>query len=139
VNTRTTRTTATGDTDDEPQLYDVILVARNQRHILLQLPRTAVEIEALRAKGHMVIGCPTKPKPTSNGWAPNPYSQALRAVMELYRHAEGSSNVDLQARAADAMRALLRGQAGWDGGGERSSARIPIAQPFARTIPGVGR
>jgi hypothetical protein len=116
--------------ETEP-LFDVTLVTRTRR-VALQLPRTAAEVNDLRRKGHEVIATPRKGSPPANEWAPNPYSQALRAVTDLYRHAEQAADADLQERAVNATRALLGGEA-------PSSVRLAVAPLSSRTLPGVGR
>jgi hypothetical protein len=98
--------------------FDVTVVTKTGQHIRLQVPRTSEECAALRARGHAIIVTPTAPRlvvdyderPKPNMWAPTPYSQALRAVAELHSYAVSKGDAELMERAADAVKALLRGQ-----------------------------
>jgi hypothetical protein len=106
--------------------FEVLLhrSGKNPTSVRLMVARTADEVEALRKKGHRLTtyeveapfdppAPPEVPKASGppNERRPNHYSRALAAVVDLMRYAEGKRNDDLRDRAADALRALLRGQA----------------------------
>lgn len=107
--------------------FEVVLhrSGKNPTSVKLIVARTADEVQALRNKGLKLtayeVEAPFDSKQPANTRQPNHYSRALAAVVDLMRYAEGKRNDELRDRAADALRALLKGQV-----------------PAETTAPGIG-
>lgn len=119
----------------EKSLYDVTLIGPGD--VPLEFVRvTQSEVIALEKKGYTVHN----PQPATGQ---STFAEASLALGRLLRHAELTDNAELQAKANDAIQALLRGNRLMSGGTgsankERTQTLKGVA-PQRSKIPGARR
>jgi len=130
----TTKPVTIDDSTDEARFFVTIHHDDERPSVNLLVPRSAAEVEQLRAKGHRLT---TNPAP-SNVRRPNHFSEALTACSKLYSHCIKTGNDRLAACASEAVAALLKNSGARLDDDAAVHSGVSRARPMAHTIPGIG-
>lgn len=123
-------------------MYAVTLHHTDDRpSVKLLVARTAVEVEDLMRKGHVLT---TEP-PLPNTRKSSAFSEAITAVVRLAEHASTTGDRGLRERANQALIALLRGSGisvdddeNGAPSGRQLAPRVPPIRERTHTMPGIG-